>query len=226
VVKLYLLSGLGADERVFTYLRLNGIEQKHIRWIPPQKNEPISRYASRLLDQIEEKAPINLLGVSFGGIIAQEVAQYIDCQKLFIISSIKHPSEMPFSLRFLRKTRFDKFIRPGMLDWVKGLGWSYFFGIQTKEEQQLLRAIAKDTDTKFLAWAIEQVMQWKGVEKSPEVIHIHGTADRVFPIRYIKNCTSIPNGGHFMIVNKAREVSHMIEKVFDISINQEAPRDS
>lgn len=216
MIKLYLFSGLGADERVFTHLRLNGIEQKHIRWIPPQKNEPISQYAYRLLDQIEEKEPINLLGVSFGGIIAQEVAPHVDCQKLFIISSIKHPSEMSYSLQFLRKIRLDKLIHANILHWAKSLGWSYFFGIQTEEERQLLRAIAKDTDPKFLAWAMGQVMRWKGVKKPPEIVHIHGSADRIFPIRHIQNCITLPNGGHFMIVNKATEISHIIEKVIDI----------
>ena len=67
--ELYLLSGLGADKRVFDCLDLSGFKLNHIVWIDPLDNETIEDYAQRLLLQIPASRP-TLMGVSFGGIMA------------------------------------------------------------------------------------------------------------------------------------------------------------
>jgi len=53
-------------------------------------------------------------------------------------------------------------------------------------------------------------MTWKNANKAEDIIHIHGTSDKIFPIRPIKNCIKITKGGHFMIVNKSEEISRII----------------
>ena len=65
---VYLLSGLGADKRVFEFLDLSDFKVNHIDWIEPIDNETIESYAQRLLIQITTDRPI-IIGVSFGGII-------------------------------------------------------------------------------------------------------------------------------------------------------------
>ena len=66
--KVYVFSGLGADERVFKFLDW-GIDNQpiFIKWIEPLKNEPLKDYVLRLSSQIESPNPI-LVGMSFGGI--------------------------------------------------------------------------------------------------------------------------------------------------------------
>ena len=39
---LYLLSGLGADKRVFDFLDLSDYDIFHIAWIPPLKSESLT----------------------------------------------------------------------------------------------------------------------------------------------------------------------------------------
>ena len=83
--EIYLLSGLGADERVFDFLDLSQYKVNYIRWIIPLKNELITDYASRLCTQIHSARPL-LIGVSFGGMIAIEIGKLIPTEKIILIS--------------------------------------------------------------------------------------------------------------------------------------------
>src|SRR5689334_21217141 len=50
---IYCISGLGADKRVIQYLRLDGLPLQHIHWVRPNRDESITRYTERLLEQID-----------------------------------------------------------------------------------------------------------------------------------------------------------------------------
>jgi hypothetical protein len=63
-----------------------------------------------------------------------------------------------------------------------------------------------------MKWAIEEIMGWNNDQLNSELIHIHGDKDRIFPTGRIKNAINISNGGHFMIVNRAKEISELIGK--------------
>lgn len=97
--ELYIFSGLGADERVFQRLDFSGFSVTFIKWIIPQDKETIENYASRLLDQIKTKKA-TLIGLSFGGIMAVEVAKQIEVEKVILIASTKTKKEIPFYYRF------------------------------------------------------------------------------------------------------------------------------
>jgi len=68
-MKLYQIGGLGADERVFKYLKLN-CETQTLKWIDPIKSEDLKSYSKRLLSQIDQTEDFGILGVIFGGIVA------------------------------------------------------------------------------------------------------------------------------------------------------------
>ena len=50
---IYLISGLGADERVFQNLDFGRLRPTFIQWIEPKDNESIQEYALRLSLQIK-----------------------------------------------------------------------------------------------------------------------------------------------------------------------------
>ncbi|MEN8444017.1 MAG: alpha/beta hydrolase [Cyanobacteria bacterium J06555_13] len=93
--KIYFVSGLGADERIFQWLRYDGFQPVHIQWRAPERGEPIEGYAKRLSEQIEEDNPV-IVGLSFGGMIAIEIAKQMNTQKIVLLSSVKETSEIPF----------------------------------------------------------------------------------------------------------------------------------
>ncbi|MEO0331580.1 MAG: alpha/beta hydrolase, partial [Bacteroidota bacterium] len=113
---VYFISGLGADERAFRYIRLPEVETRFIRWVPPQRWESLQQYATRLLDQIDLSRPVVLVDLSFGGIVAQELANMIDCVQLLLVSSVRHPREFSPFLRFVKRSQVYKLLP---FRWVK-----------------------------------------------------------------------------------------------------------
>ncbi|MGB0522081.1 MAG: alpha/beta hydrolase [Flammeovirgaceae bacterium] len=207
---IYFISGLGADERVFQFLDLAHHEFRHIQWVTTQKGESLTDYAIRLIDQIDGNQDIILIGVSFGGMIAQEIAKQISCKTVIIISSVKSPEEFDWQLSFVRKTQLHQFVPAAFLKWSNLLTADYYFGVSAKQESELLRQIVLDTDTTFMVWAIDAIMRWENDDPLLTIHHIHGTQDKIFPRKPIKNAHFIEGGGHFMIVNKAAEISQLI----------------
>lgn len=216
-MKLYLLSGLGADERVFNYLELPGIEKVPIKWIQPNDNETITSYAKRLAEGLKNEGPINLLGVSFGGIIAQELTRHLKIRRLIIISSVKSSKELGLAFHLTRKLGVLKLlslISPSkMKEGMSKMG-PKLFGLKNKEEIDLFKAITADTNENFLRWAVGQIPKWEIPDYKGEIIHIHGTNDKMFPGNGIRDYIPIEKGGHFMIVNRAPEISKIVlEKI-------------
>ena len=70
----------------------------------------------------------------------------------------------------------------------------------------------EDIDIEFNEWAVDQVINWKNEEVPNNLTHIHGTRDRIFPHFYIKDAIWIKGGTHFMVVNRAKEISKIIRK--------------
>jgi hypothetical protein len=82
------------------------------------------------------------------------------------------------------------------------------FGTNKKE---LLNSILDDTDLDFAKWAIRELLNWKNKTKLNNLLKIGGSSDKLFPIKG-KDTILIEQGEHFMIVDKAEEISHIINR--------------
>jgi pimeloyl-ACP methyl ester carboxylesterase len=205
---IYLFSGLGADKRAFQKLDLSGYKTNFIEWVIPEKKENIEHYAQRLLSQIKSNKPI-LIGVSFGGMMAVEVGKHIDTEKIILISSAKSKKEIPFYFRITGALRLYKLLPSAVLK-NPNFVFHWLFGINTKSEKDLLREIIKDTDPVFLFWAIRKISFWSNQTNHKNLHHIHGTEDRILPFRFLKADFIIKGGGHFMILNRAKELTEIL----------------
>ena len=212
---IYCISGLGADERVFQKLKFEGYQPIHICWVEPEKGESIAQYARRLTTQIKSERPI-LIGLSFGGIIAMEMAKQIDTKKVILISSTKNEQEIPFYFRLFRWLPVYQLLPARLMLWFARLLASWFFSLETRDERKLFKAILFDTNARFLKWAIHQVVTWKNELIPQNVYHIHGEGDRIFPYRFVHEDFGVEHGGHLMIMNRAERISNLIEKIIDL----------
>ena len=206
-----MLSGLGADKRVFDFLDLHGFKLIHVDWIKPLEDEKIESYARRLLHQIKTSRP-TMIGVSFGGIIAIEIAKHIEINKLILISSIKTKADIPFRYRLAGNLWMNKLI-PAPLYRKANLVVYWLFGVRKKKEKELLRAIMDDADNDFVDWATNEIVTWENEKQVPNVVTIHGTADRIFPFKEADH--KVEHGGHLMVVSKADEVSRILRSILD-----------
>ena len=208
---IYIFSGLGANERVFQKLDFTGLTITFIHWAIPQERETIEDYATRLLSQIKTKKP-TLIGLSFGGIIAVEVAKQIDTEKVILIASVKKVTEIPLYYRLAGQIKIHRLLPTTLLKKTNFIV-NWFFGVNSTFDKELLKTILKETDTTFLNWAIDKIVGWKNQTELKNLIHIHGTVDRILPIRFVNCDFKVNNGGHFMILNKANELTKIIREL-------------
>ena len=208
---IYVFSGLGTDERVLKDIDFGNANTRFIRWIKPNNKESIEDYAKRLTEQIGTERPI-LVGLSFGGIMAIEVAKLIDTDKIIIIASAKTKKEIPFYYRLAGRSRLHR-ILPTKILRSSNIFTNWFFGAETPGDKKLLAEILHDMDTSFFKWAIDKILTWKNKTLHKNITHIHGTADRILPYRFVTCDLTVKNGGHFMTVNKAEELTEKIRSL-------------
>ncbi len=203
----YLLPGLGADERVFQFLRLRGTAHV-LRWLRPQSPaEPLPSYAARLAAAIPVAQACWLVGVSFGGVLALEIGKLRPLAQIALISSLASPAELPWLAGLARATGLHHLLPPQLLRRAPRVA-QWLFSVQNGAEYELLRQIIRDTDPQIARWAIASLLHWQGGFTAPAA-RIHGTHDRLLPARAAPGQHLLP-GGHFIIVSRAPEISHLL----------------
>lgn len=209
---IYLISGLGADERVFCNLAFpEGYEVHHLPWIKPlSPDEPISEYASRIARRIVHPNPV-LLGLSFGGIMCIEIARQIPVEKVILLSSVKHHGELPPWYNGLARLVLRR-LPDRLLFSRRRFVVRLFMQATTAEEKQLLNDYLARKDYAYTRWALDAMLHWQNEWIPPGCVHIHGSSDRPFPRRYVHPTHTITKGGHFMIMNRATEINRILER--------------
>ncbi|MDR0792111.1 MAG: alpha/beta hydrolase [Chitinophagaceae bacterium] len=214
--KVYFISGLGADERVFKYLDLSFCEPVFIPWIKFLKDESLESYANRLRASIPDQDPV-VVGLSMGGMIASIMASKEPNMKAVIISSNKNSGEFPPYLRAGKFAPIYKYFtgKPSLL--MRKMIMTTF-GSMTKEQEDLLMQLMNETDHEFMHNAIRAILAWKSdAGISPfNIKHIHGTADMMLPYKYVKADYSVKGGTHAMVVTKPDEVSVLLKKALGV----------
>ena len=206
---IYLISGLGIDHRVFERLSFP-FSFKHISWTDHKKSDTLEEYASTLLPQIDQSKPIILIGLSFGGFIAQEIAKLVPTEKVILISSLNGHKQMPKLYRVLGFFQLQ-YLLPGKF--LQNNPFTYaLFGIKNKKSKAVLKRILEDTSLSFLKWATIQCLKWRS-PKMENGIQIHGSEDRIIPVKNVQADVVIPGGSHFMIGDKYKIIQESINSL-------------
>lgn len=208
---IYLVPGLAASSRIFEYLKLpsDKFELHYLEWILPiSVEESIEDYAKRMSEYIIEEKPI-LVGVSFGGIIVQEISKHISTEKVVIISSVKCRNELPKRLKLIQKTKAYKLFPAKVITNIETLSM-FAFGEFAKKRVELYKEYLSVRNEKYLTWSFHNVLNWNQKEPLKNILHIHGNDDHIFPSKYLLNFISVKNGTHVMILNKAKTISEIL----------------
>ena len=203
-IPLYLMPGMAASIKIFENLRLSEeqFEIVYLEWFIPEKDMSLSDYAKKMCENVKHNNPV-LLGVSFGGMLIQEMAKYIAVKRLIIISSVKSNSEMPKRMWFAKYTKAHKLLPTGLVTNIELLA-KYAFGETVNKRLHLYEMYLSVRDKVYIDWAINAIVNWKQTEPLENTIHIHGKKDAVFPIANIKECIIVKNGTHTMIIHRAK----------------------
>jgi len=210
----YIFSGLGADERVFDQIDFGTFDPVFIPWEPISEEQTLESYAKQLSAQVKTSHPI-LIGISFGGIIAQEMSMLFDQCPVLIIASVKTRLELSPFMRFSGMIGLWKLIPVNKILKNKRLNY-WLFGTNTPREKTILDQILADSDPVYTKRAIGMISTWKRRKPVPsKVLQIHGDADHIFRIGNLNPDYMVPNGTHFMTVSQPEKLSQLIQDALD-----------
>lgn len=208
------MPGLAASSTIFENIQLpeDQFEMFFLEWFLPNEKEEIEQYALRMTQKIKHENPV-LIGVSFGGVLVQEMAKIIQTNKVIIISSVKTNKEFPSRFKIARNTKAYKLIPTQLLADIEKLV-KYAFGDNIVAKRlKLYEKYLSVRDKHYLDWAIETILCWNQKEINEAVIHIHGDEDEVFPIKHIRKCIVVKGGTHIMILNKFKWLNENLPKL-------------
>ncbi|MEM6865304.1 MAG: alpha/beta hydrolase [Bacteroidota bacterium] len=203
-IHVYLMPGMAANSSIFDGIRLPEdlfIVHK-LDWFLPSQGMTLSAYAKKMVTQVHHKNPV-LLGVSFGGMLVQEMAKHINTRKIIVVSAVKSKKELPKRMVFAKYTKIHKLLPTGLVNNVELLA-KYAFGETVTKRLELYEKYLSIRNKQYIDWAIDQIVNWSQETPLPNLTHIQGELDAVFPVANIQNYVEVKKGRHAMIIHRAK----------------------
>jgi pimeloyl-ACP methyl ester carboxylesterase len=212
VTSIYLISGQGADERLFRDFTFPpNYAAKCLDFVLPDPKSSMQDYAKKLTEQINPCNDIVLIGVSIGGMLASEIAELIECKRVIVISSAKTRLELPRKYRIFKNFQLQKPIPPSFLKRSAKIAQP-IVEPDSNKEKELFDTMLNDKDPLFLKRTIDMIVKWDRLKPIDNIIHIHGDADNTIPLKHVKADYVIKGGSHMMALTKGREISDLINE--------------
>lgn len=213
IIHVYLMPGMAASPLIFENIKLPKPQFKmhYLEWFVPLENESLSDYALRMTKKIKHDNPV-VLGVSFGGVLVQEMSKHIAVKKIIIVSSVKSKHELPLKMQLAKSTGAYKLLPTQLASKIEVFE-KYAFGKTMAKRLELYKKYLSVNDAKYLSWAIKQMVCWDQETCKEDIVHIHGDKDPVFPIKHIKNCITLKGGTHIAIINKYKWFNENLPKI-------------
>lgn len=200
-IPVYFIPGLAANPLIFEKISLDPdiFTSNYLDWEEPLATETIENYTKRFIKKIKDENPV-IIGVSFGGIIAQEISKQIKTRKIIIISSVKNELEYPTSFRLAKKLKLYYLFPTNSVDFFQNCTKKI---VSSKKIQQRILMYEKYLTMRsknYLNWSIKKILLWENKNPVNNLVHIHGTKDHIFPFQKIKNAIFLPNATHALIL--------------------------
>jgi len=208
-MKVYLLPGVGCDARLFDRIQLGEHDVTKLEWPGFTPGISLADIAKILSAQVDKSRPHVLVGVSMGGMVAQELALLTRPEKVIIISSWTGPHEWPALIRLNRYLGLHWFIR----EWSVRAAWPLKRLIDRRERSidALLFDMARKQGATQLRRGTDAIMRWNGPSWKGCVVRIHGDKDIVTPLRFPVDHL-VKGGQHVMVLTRAEEVSRLLRE--------------
>jgi len=214
---VYLIPGQGADARQFQRLELDpDYEIRHIEYFTPEKGWEMKDFAQALSQQIDTTTNFVIIGVSLGGMLATEMGEFLNPEKIILISSAKSRDELPWRYTFQKTIPINKLVPRGMIKWgAKQL--QPLVEPDSKEDRQVFLDMLNDKDPLFLKRTIAMIIRWERDEYRNDIVHIHGDNDHTLPSKNVAYNYLIENGSHMMVYTRAEEISALVNKILSVN---------
>ncbi|QIG88246.1 alpha/beta hydrolase [Chryseobacterium sp. POL2] len=214
-MKLYVVSGLGADFTVLEKLNFDqNLEVVFLDWLIPESQEEFLHYVKRMADRIDDSQEFCLLGYSFGGIIVQEIHRVKPAKKVVILGSIRSDEEKSHLIKFGGYTKIPRWMPERFFNDNSTIVYTFLRKLFDPKNPRINNYF-RVRNPYYLKWSIEKISEWK-FKKIPDIIQIMADKDIVFPIKNSKPDYIIKNATHLFPATKPKEVSAILHEVFKI----------
>ena len=210
---IYAIPGLGTDRNLYMNIRVPNCELKVLEWPLPEKNLSMKDYSLKFLSQIDQSKPLFLLGVSFGGMLCTELAEYLKPAKTILVSSCRNREQFPFLLNILKYVPLHKIV-PDKTIRLLAKANRKFLGFE-KSAAPLFNRMIDSMPKNYFSWCIPYIVEWERYTNNVALVQIHGSADKLLPCKKIKNGYTISGGSHSMILNKGEEINVILKNEFN-----------
>lgn len=211
-MKVYFISGLAADSRVFKYIQLPpNCESVFLEWIPPHKNESLKSYSERMAEKIDTHEPFAVIGLSMGGMLATEIAKKLKPASTILISSVPSAKHFPFYFRIASASGFYKLVPLSLLKSAVVL--KSLFAVSRSKHKIELQQMLKESNNDLIRWSIYAILHWQNKELPSSYVHIHGSKDRMLPMRLTNPTHIIYHAGHTMVLTRPGEINRILSQV-------------
>ena len=218
VTSVYFFPGQGSDERLFEKINLNaGFRVVHVNYPIPKKGATMAEYAREISGQIDTTQKYIFIGVSLGGMICSELADFLTPEKIIIISSAKSRKELPFRYRFQKSIPINKIV-PKSLIKISAQILQPLVEPDRKMNKDIFKSMLKRKDAKYYKRTVNMIINWDRKNINETIIHIHGTNDHTIPIRNVRANFIVDNGSHMMTLTRGEEVNNLIQSILTPSI--------
>ena len=212
-MKIYLVSGLGANYKVLEKLRFpEHMDVITIDWLIPKNNEPFPNYVKRMAEVIDPKDPFHLLGYSFGGILVQEIHKIKPAEKVVILGSIKSHQEKSLLMKTGAFTKIAHLLPKQIFNEKTSIIYAYLRRLIDPQNPKIMEYFTV-RDPYYLKWSLEKIADWKS-EEAENIIQILADKDIVFPIKNSNPDFIIKNATHLFPATRHKEVSLLLQKIF------------
>jgi hypothetical protein len=144
--------------------------------------------------------------------LATEMADFLEPEKIIVISSAKQRKELPGRYRFQKVIPFYKIFPARAIK----RGAKFVQPIvepDSKNDRKVFLEMIENKDPDFLKRTINMIIRWKREEYREDIIHIHGDSDNTIPLKNVDYDYLIKDGSHMMVYTRAAEISALINKI-------------
>ncbi|MFK8055372.1 MAG: alpha/beta hydrolase [Saprospiraceae bacterium] len=197
-MRLYLIPGTGADERLFHQLDLSNFDTVNIDLPTPLKKESLKQYSLRIAtQQMDTTRPFAILGVSLGGMVATELADLLSPEAVVVIASAKTSDEIPPSYHLARYVPIHYLVGGKTMRWFTKQVQPRFEPMEDAQRDLFLEMLY-GKDPAFLKGAVRMMVDWDRTDSPDGIIHIHGQHDHTIPYKHTLPTHSVVDAGHML----------------------------
>ena len=209
--QIYLIPGLGADGRMYGPQMKIMPDAIVLENQKPLKGETLAEYSTRLAGKIDISKPFIIIGTSLGGIIAMELSRILKPEKVILIASVKHRTEMPLWMRSMKYLYLHRLVSGKVFVWFSSSNVKRLITKRDTNVAKLLIDLHRDADPEFVEWAINEVVRWEGTsDHRPDIIHLHGTREILFPYHKVSGAIAVMGGSHVMGLTQSQDVNKIL----------------